>query len=703
MKREWLVGLAAVFISVCVGAAEGPFDWPALPEREALQKRLTLKSQTGLLILERRCDLNIQTLTGVRREEFIRFLVLNESGVRGAMIDINNRQRARVSSIQARTVAPDGSITEADSKKDIHTVEVSTFKRREPLVSVATVNFPAPVPGALLDLHFVTEYEGATRFYADPVTFGQHPALKTDFDIQVDGGYPGTQWTVTLLGGRAGMGSLERISGRNIKAHFGLLVPGKDEPMSVPYFQRDTTLLAYIKWEFYDDSKSAGKANLSFDVDPRGRPINFTWQDVPMKGWWLKYFKEDEEAVARFIKKPGKAEDIPVEVLAPPQMPLEERLQKLYRYTQEHVGYSPDAKDLTSLGDVMREGENADWQGTLLFGYLLDRAGIPHTNVLITNRWNMRFSPLITNSYLYDMADAVFVDVPGKGRRFFMPGNLSLPYACLDGAYQDSLAFWTVHEKDLGSCFTPLNAPGTDRLEYRYEATLSPDGTLSGKMTVSQSGAPACDFERWYRHREYRKTHPSHQDKKKPLSPEEQKTELDKHLEEEASVPSNRADLTDFALPSFPASSAEPLQITCAFTEKSAAQPAQGGSWLVAALPLVAGYKGLFTEAARDTPIWYEKGARIVMDGTIMLPAGARIQDLPSPWEFAGPDGASMSFKVEAGDTGGAPAIKTHIEYDMPLVVGSDRYSSWKAYEAGFVSRGESRCVVSWPTSKVLE
>lgn len=699
---KWFV-IALALAPVCLTAGEKPYVWPAVPDKAAVEKARAVFSKTGLVIMERRCDLSVGTFTGVKREEFVRFLVLNEAGAKSASVSVNDHSRTRVEVIEARSIAPDGAITQVDPKKDIHTIELGIYKAKSALASVATVDFPAPMPGAVLDLHFVTRSEGWTFFYADPVTFGQHPALKTDFVIHAFGGFPGTQWSVTLLGGRAGMGRLERKPDQVIEASFGPLLPGKEEPSSVPYTQRDTTLLVYLQWASNDVKVPKDKIGYHFDVDARGRPVGIDWTTAPMKEWWLDYLKKDQEAVKNFLKHPGKAKDVPVDAIAPPTMALEERVDSLYRYVQSTLKYNPETGNDATLSEVVREGERGAWQGTLFFAYLLERAGIPQTRALVADRWQIRFSPVITSSYIYGFTNAVFVEIPGKGRRFYMPGHLSLPSGSLEDGYQDSLALWLADDKHISECFTPLNTPGADRIEYRYEASMAQDGSLTGKLAISKWGTTAEDFVEWHRDREYRFAHPKGEEKKVRMSSGEREQELAKRLREEATVPGTRLDITDVVLGTWPASSSEPLILSCTFTAKSVGQPAQGGTWVISGLPLLAGYECPFTATSRETAVWFQDAGQVVMDGTLALPAAAKIADVPGPWRFSGPDGAALRSDVEAGGKDGAPAIRSHLEFDKPLIVGTDKYAVWKAFEAILVSRAESRCVVSWPSEKVLE
>jgi hypothetical protein len=690
---------------LCAGAAAAakdtapkPYVWPPPPDEALIKRAQTAKTLSGLVLLEKHCDLSIESFftssPGTRRDEFIRLLVTTEQGAHRASLEINDDKDAKIESIEARTVAPDGRVTMADAKNDIHRSDVASLNNKDIFSSVATVNFPAPAVGAVLDLHVVTYREGAESFLMEPIGFEETPSLSTIFIVHINGGWPGCRWSV-LVPSRQGITStLENKGASTVQVTIPMFSPKRREPDTVPYYQRQPTLLCYIN--FADTRENTLNQTVSYQsstvIDPRGRPSNFTWQDDAFTKWWVKWFQDHGKYVKEFVSKPGQAEDIDVKFVAPETLPLEERVQRLYAYVQHVIKVNPDAEDLTSLSAVMKKGEESYSQGNYLLSYLLDRAAIAHNDCCLLDRYYIPFSPIATNTYMYGFYSAVTVDIPGKGRVYLIPGDPSLPYACLSDEYQNSLAFW-LEAGSMRVGLTPVNPPGADTMSYTYALQLEPDGGVKGSLRLLQTGAAGRSLDRWARYQAFRKEHPDKKDK----TPEaDRKAAVDKRLKEEFYIPGTKLLREDIALGQMPKTSSDPIELTCRVQAPGMAERLQD-RWLLLANPVLAGFTSPFTEDERETPVWYDKGGQVTIAGTIKLPPGAKILELPKALDDSGPDRTRVSFSAQATEVDGAPALSVSLVYDRPLIVGSDRYKAWQYFQATLAKIADSRCVISLP------
>jgi hypothetical protein len=672
-----------------------------LPDAAVLQKASTTKTISGLVLLDKRCELNIESwLTGgpgVRRDEFIRLLVVSEEGAHRATLDIDDDKDAKIESVEARTVAPDGRITPADPKNDIHKTEVSALNRKDIFSSVATVTFPAPVKGCVLDLHVVTFRSDFVWFLMEPVGYEETPSLATSFTIRINGGLPGYQWSVLVAGKDGAKSHIQNKGGNTIEVTIDPFLPKKREPVTVPYYQRQTALLCYLNavYEKAPRKTDGSSYQTTYDVDPRGLYRSFEWQDSPFTRWWLEFFKDFERECKEFAEKDGSASKVDVKAVAPENLALEARVEYLYRYVQGTVKYNPDAEDVSTLSALMKRGQNNSWQGTLYFAYLLKRAGIPHKLCYLTNRYYLQFSPVVTGSALYGLQAAVTLEIPGKGRVFLAPGDLAVPYGCLEDVYQDSLALWMEGETSMRAAYTPVAPSGTDALSYRFDAELTPAGGIRGTLRFEETGAPAASFRHWLRYREFRLAHP---DKKDKTSQQERTKETEKRLREECRIPGSKLLREDLTASPLPPSSSDPVVVTCAIQAPGMTERIQD-KWLLYVNPVLAGFVSPFTDEDRTTPIWYDEGGVITITGTVKLPKGAKILELPKAETVAGPDHTKIEFRTEATEVGGAPAVALHLVYAQPSIVGSDRYKAWQAYQAALARLAESRCVVSLPAT----
>jgi hypothetical protein len=705
MSRFCRLAVLSLLLSLPI-FAEGPkkpYDWPALPASEELQKAMSYKTLSGLVLLDKRCDLDIKSFyaspMGTRRDEFIRFLVANEEGARQASIDVNDDVDSKIELVEGRTVAPDGTITELDQNRDVHKIEVSKLGDKDIFSSLAKVDFPSPVKGAVLDIHVVTFREGPQFFLMEPIAFDETPSLKTSFAVHINGGIGGYQWSVLVSGENGASSHIEAAGGNTLNVTVGLLPAQKHEPDTVPYYRRQSTLLCYINLSSkkFAPVPGSGSYHSSTGVDPRGRLSNFFWPDNNFTKWWVDYMETNERACKEFMKHDGHADKVDVNAVAPRDLPLEERVKRLYRYVQENVEYNPEAKDISTLGALVKHGQNARWQGTLYLSYLLERAGIVHHRCMLVNRYYLQFSPIATNYSLYGLVDALVVDSP-EGRIFLQPGNLSAPYQCLDDVYQNSLALWLDNGKPQYA-YVGLDPQGMDSMTYTYDAELSADGAMKGKLTLSQTGAPAVNIRSWIRFWEFRKARP---DKKDKSTPQERKDKVEKRLKEEFEIPGSKLVLDGFEAGALPESSANPVEVKCAFRGDGMSQTLQD-QVLVYVSPVLAGFTNPFTDEQRKTPIWYDKCGHVVITGVVKLPPGAKIIDLPKPETVTGPDGTRIDFSVEAVKQDGAAGLRARIEYDQPAILGYDRYKGWQFYESSLARLGESRCVISLPAQGELE
>ncbi len=682
-----------------------PYAWPAAPDAALVQKALATPSDSGLVILERRCKLWLNALgahnPGVIREEFLRVVIVNDEGVRRAQMEVTDDFRAKIDLLEARTVKPDGTAAPVDEKRDIQRVDLSGYKEREALRSIAVVNFPAPEKGLVLDLHFITYLPGFVLSYAQGLAYEETPALDSTFEVTLIGGWFDCNWAVLMLGDSQGAGKMESTGPGKLTVHVGLYVPPKKEPLTVPVFQRYLTLLCYMDLSLLRVKvPKAGEAfQTSFEVDTRGRIRGLVFTPGVHKDWWVKYLQEEAKTLQKFLEKPGVAADLDLGKATSLDLSLEERCALLYRLAQASLRYNPDA-EAKSLGAMMNKGMADRWQGAALLSYLLLRAHIPHRVGIVLDRYHLRFSPLILNQYIFGFETVVIVEPPGKPPLFLSPGDLSLPYGSLYDAFQDSFALTPEGSEDLRVIYSGQDPPGVDSKHFHYDMSLDSTGVASGVITLEERGAPARDFYLWILKREFRKANPEDRsDKKTTVDRQEEARDLERNIQEEMGLPASKLVMEKFSVSKTPTGYGQPLELACSATATGLAQRS-GDRWLLSMNPLTAGFTSPFTEEVRKTPIWYTSGGRVVLEGDLRLPPGATVVELPLPEEFAGPDGIRGRVTFEQGERDGVPFVHTRLEYDQPYVVGYDKYLSWKLYVADIARLSQSRCVITLPEAR---
>ncbi len=686
-----------------------PWSWPALPGEEQVKSALATKSESGFVILDRRCSIELRTLNagpeGVKRDEFIRYLVVSDEAARKATVTVNDDPDSKIAFIEGRTVAPGGGITAVDEKRDVKRVDVSNLRRRELSSSLAEVAFPAPVKGAILDLHFSTTFDGRVFYYVQPLVYPETPSREMEVDVTIKGWIPGVPWSTLTVGDSDGTVRLEYMPSGAMKVHVAPFTPRRRLAFEPPTYHLLPTLictldLASLRLKGADE---AAMFRVAQDVDSRGCVTSVDFPTARHREYWAKYLSESAKSDKEFVERPGAASMIDVTSIAPAALPLEERAARLYRAAQERAGYSPDEEPATTLSALMKKGMSRRWQAALLYSYLLERAKIPHRVGVAADRYAIRFTAVIRNENLFAFEKVVAVDVPGKEPVFAMPGYLGLPFGCLPDWYENSLAFLPQGENDLEYKRIPANPLPLDGIAFRYELDLDQAGDVSGKVALNETGAPAVPFFRWNKYRLYRQAHPARDEKRSAATVEkERKDELERMLAAEFDLPGNKLTLTDYSVPSSAPAPEQPVEASASVVGKGIGTPAQG-RWLVYANPVLAGFTNPFSEDLRLTPIWYGKGGHFVVEGEVRLPAGASVVELPRAADVAGPLGTRASSKVEAIERGGRTVLYARVEFDQPSVIGSDQDRAWRAYQAEVARIAQERCIVSMSAAKELE
>jgi len=682
-----------------------PFSWPPLPSPAAIEAATKMAGEAGLVMVDRRCTVDIHSYgaspVGTSRDDFMRFLVVSEEGVRGAAVDVNDDPNAKISLVEGRTVAPDGTVTPVDQQRDVTRLEIRKLREKKAEATLATVRFPAPSKGAILDLHFVTTSDSLVYYYGDVMGYKAVPLLNSQLDITALGGFSTVAWSVLAFGEAEAELHRDENQRRTVHARLGPYTPGKREPESPPEHQLSAAVLLFLDlYPMRAHTAEPAGSFASFEVDGRGRVFIPTYLTQGHKDYWVGFLTDQKKDEEDFLHRPGGAAEINVAALAPPALSLEERLARLYNAAQDAVTYNPDAGSGKSLSAVLKDGMDQRWEGTLLLSHLLSRAGIAHKVGVVANRYAMRFSPVVTNEYLYGFDKVVMVEVPGKAPLFMMPGAVDLPFGALPDVYQDSIAMFLQGDNEIAFRQTPADPLRLDGIKYAYDLALDATGSASGPLSLTETGASGMWFARWSRYRDFRRTHPSKEDK--ATSQKERDEEAEHAIRDEFALPGTALTLSGFASGEVPAKPRQSVQLRCTANGKGLAQPA-GDRWLVLVNPVMAGFANPFTENRRRQAIWYDKGGHIVIDGDIRLPAGAKVVDLPKPSTIAGPEGASASVAVEQRATGDAVAIHTHMEIDRPSIVGAHMYAEWRAFQEGLATIARDRCVITMPAAKALE
>lgn len=716
MLRErtlaFLIALAICTFSHAAEKKAKPFSWPQKPTPEVVQTALKMKSDSGLVILERKCTVHLRSCFAepylIQKEEFLRFLVLNEVGVTHSKINLAVDEGASIILVEGRTVSPLGEITPLDRDRDVTIARVRGKREWFNWDIGGTARFPAPSVGALLDLHFICEATPAypPYYYGQTLLYDLTSTLKADFEVHIEGGAPAatSRWSMLSFGMGQGGCKLQALPNRQgFSASMGTFVLDGWEPDSPPAYHLSPYVLCFVDFsdpEITGNGVHGSERVMTWDSRGQIQGIEFPAGD-PSTKWWQNYFEEFHKYVREFLKWDGRASEIRVSDIAPETLSLEERARRLYSCAQSTVRWNPDAERNATLKEAIRQGANDNWQATLCYSYLLKKANIPHAVGFVANRYAMRYSPVAMNGGLYDFQVAVILELEKDHPLLLQPGEISLEFGCSPFERQEALVFLSHPEGTLRAFYSPPNPPDKDLLLWKYALEMDNSGGASGSVTLEEHGAVAHGFKRWYLLRELHHKNPKVA-KQEKSSEQDMRQELADEVEAAFTLPGGHFTASGRELVRCGPAVDSPLVMQGSIVGKNIGT-SSGGRWLVAANPLMLGFGGRYNQKSRMNPIWNRSAGKRVAEGELLLPPGATVVELPSPQEVKGPNGIIARYQVERVERGGRILLKSRMEYELPLIVGRDQYASYRNYLDAVARLGEDRCIVGIPQEKVLE
>ena len=203
---------------------------------------------------------------------------------------------------------------------------------------------------------------------------------------------------------------------------------------------------------------------------------------------------------------PGPLVETAVKDIVAPSDTSEQKLRKIYaavmklentRYTREHTTTEEKAnglKEIRNADDIWTRKRGSDDQITGLFVAMARAAGFKAYIGAVTNRDHDVFVKNYLNLSQLDDTIAI-LNIDGKDQ-FFDPGTRYCPYGHL--AWQHTLTGGIRQTEDGSGLFnTPSEPYSFSRTLRVANLNINPDGTLSGKLTMTYLGDPAI---RWRHH-----------------------------------------------------------------------------------------------------------------------------------------------------------------------------------------------------------
>jgi len=399
---------------------------------------------------------------------YVRVKILTEEGRKYANVEIPYRHRTTaISSIRARTIRPDGTVANFDGK--VYEKTISKAKGVRYLAKTFTLTDVQV--GSVIEYHFNYDLEDGFVFNSLWVLSEELFTKKAKFTLKpYDRMSVRWSWPAGLPAGAQ--------------------VPKEDPDKVVRMTAQD---IPAFQLEDYMPPENELKYRVEFVYSED------TSIERDEAKYWKQFGKKSYDHVEGFIGK-TQAMQQAVSQIVSPNDPPEVRVQKIYARVQQlrNLSYEPRRSDQEQKRDKMKEAKNVSdvwndgygWNSdiTWLFLALVKAAGLEAYPVLASSRNEYFFHASRMNSTELN-SNAVLVKLNGKDL-YFDPGTAFAPYGLLPWAKAGVGGLKL--DRDGGSWVTTaIPESSASRVERKADLTMTDEGSLEGKITVTFTGLEA--------------------------------------------------------------------------------------------------------------------------------------------------------------------------------------------------------------------
>ena len=574
-----------VFCATFLAAAYAA-DWPPVTPDELKMTAEPLAPGAPAIILYRQVDRDDSGSNG-HENTFVRIKILKEEGRKYADVEIPyyKGNGSQISHVWARTIHPDGSVSEFKGKP----FDKSIVKARGLKYMAKTFTLPDVQVGSVIEYAYTTEL-------SENYIFDSHWILNDELFTKH------AKFSLKPYNSSYGM--------FNLRWTWHLLPPGTEPPKEGPggLIRMEVNNVPAFQTEDYmpppEELKS--RVDFTYSEDMEKDPTKF----------WKNLDKKLNSRVESFVGKRKAMEQAVAQIISPSDTP-EIKLQKIYARVQSlrNISYEPEKtveelkrskeKDNSNVEDVWKRGYGDVTDLNWLFLGLARAAGFEAYPVFVSDRYHYFFDRSMMDAHKLDY-NLVLVKVNGKDE-FYDPGAAFTPCGML--MWSETAVQGLRLDKDGGTWIqTPLPDSTRSRTIRQADLKLSQEGDLEGKLTVTYTGLDAMHF----RVEEYNE---DAADRKKTL---------------EDTVKEYIPVATDVKLTNQPDWTSSSTPLIAEFDIKI-------GGWVSAAgrralLPVglfSASEKRVFEHTERIHPIYFEYPNEKEDDITVSLPPGWKVNSAP--------------------------------------------------------------------------
>ena len=569
-----------------------PDAWQPIPKEDLVLKDNPADPGSSAMILERQVYTDDEKRV---QKEVVRIKIFTESGRSHADVEIPYIVKSTsIEDIRGRTVRPDGAVIPFSGA--VFDKVIAKYKKFR--YDAKTFTLPGVEVGSVIEYAYAVHWKDRLPDYV------RNPG---NYIVQDGWTVPTTTWTVQQeLFTRHAVFALRPVKG-------GRLTFAKVRlPDNLPSWQPDGTM----RMEVTNIAAMEQEEHMPPESFLNSR-VHFYYTVGYVGDYWRTISKAEAGRAQKFIEKTHFLEQA-ANNIAPPGDPPETRLRKLYGRVQQirYISYEPSKTEVEAKRERLPENKSAEDilrhnyayrnEINFLFTALVRSAGFDASIVQVVDRALGIFEPQVLDASQLN-AMVVLVRLNGQNL-YFDPASRFCPYGILP--WFESNAGGVRWDK-LGGDVLQVHPSANESaaIERTAELKLQPDGGLEGTLEIVFTGQEALD----------RRLSASNEDE----------AGRRKILEDEVKEWTPPGATIDLVAVTGWQESEQPLRIKCHLQAgRFAALTQQRMLFPIAVLQV--NRKNPFAQLYRMEPVYFLHGYREIDKITISLPAGYRLEALPS-------------------------------------------------------------------------
>jgi hypothetical protein len=600
-------------------------EWKPVSQEELKMTSLPEAPGAPAVYLYRQVDRN-DSNRAATEYNYVRIKILSEEGREEANVAIGfAKGRSSVSGIHARTIQPDGKVTEFDGK----VFEQMVQKKKGEKFLAKTFTLPDVHVGSIIEYHFNIDFADnyifqsywllSENLFTKHAEFTLKPFTRFPWNVQ-------WSWPAGLPKGTQ---------------------PPKEGPDSIVRMTADN-IPAFEEEEYMPPANE-----LKYRV-------LFTYRDEPFEQdvdkYWKQFGKKKNGQVEGFVDKKKAMSEAVASIVSPGDAP-EVKLRKIYDRVQQITNFSylpakseeqrkrENIKEIKNVEDIWKNQYASGYDLTWLFLGLARAAGFEASPCLVSGRSEYFFRKERVNGRELD-ANVVLVKVDGKDA-YFDPGAAFTPYGMLPWM-ETGVAGLKLDGNGGTWIMTSMPTARESRIERAAKLKLTNEGDLDGTLKVTFTGLEAS----------FRRSREHNHDE----------TERKKNLEDliKADIPAG----SEVEMTGSPDWKSAESPLVVEFNVKIPGWLASAGKRGLLGMGIFnATDKHLFEHANRTWPIYFTFPFSTIDDVTVELPEGWKVESLPKDMTR---DAKAVVYKRQAQNAGNTLTIKRELDSEIVMVAKED-------------------------------